>query len=213
MNAQSTRAEHRSVPSAGAVLPWCVLAAALVSALLLYEPSSRGKLEFWGPGGALALLVDLTLCYVLFILPVFARRRPVLSGTVEPVVLVLFTSAAGLVMLDRIVDLPGGALWRVIGFVVLASAAGTVWARALERRPSVYFPAAALVGFGLALAGFFCRDLFGIEATWLDWLSPFTAWRTLAQDAPASWTAWGVFGVLVVSGAAVLLVRKRGGPK
>ena len=212
MNAQSSPMQDRRVSSAGAVFPWCVTAGLLVAALLLYHPPDKRGIAFWDVDGALRLLADLMLFYSLFILPLFLTRRRSFGEKAEPAAVVLFTGAVGLVMLNCVADLGTATLSGIIGFIVLVSVGGLVWARVLEERPAIYYPVAVLAGFGLPTAGLFCEELFAMRAVWLEVLSPFTAWRLLVAKSAASWGAWVVLGLVLVSGCVLAVRRKRGGP-
>lgn len=210
MNTRNAEAQRPHAPSAGAVLLWCVLAAALVAALLLLEaPGGRG-LEFWNPTGALRLLTDLILFHCIFLLPVLARRKVTsVPGRLQPGAVVLFTGIVGLVMLNSLVGLGAAEVVQLALFVVMVSAGAAFWALVLEGRPALYGSVAAMVAVAPPMVAFFVDELFRIEARWLAAVSPFAAWRVLLEADGTAAGAWVVFGVVFASGLAALLVQVR----
>ncbi|HUW57421.1 MAG TPA: hypothetical protein VMZ92_12360 [Planctomycetota bacterium] len=209
MKTQPPEALKTPSASAGAVLLWCVLAAGAVALLLLVDPPPARGLEFWTPVGTLRILADLILFYVLFLVPVFhrpGRRSPLVSFQSAGVV--LYTGALGLVMLNYLSGVPG-VLSRLVPFLLVVSGGALIWSFVLERRRGVYYPVAVLTALGLPVIGFFCKELFRIEANWLNVLSPFTAWRTVLDGHGPSWAAWVVFDLVLVSGAMALFLRRR----
>jgi len=141
--------------------------------------------------------------------PAFRRGQTgSVADALEPTTVVLYTGALGLVMLDHLVGLPG-TLWHLIAFVVLVVAGACLWSLVLAGRRALYYSAAAILALGLPMIGFFCDELFRIEAGWLDVLSPFTAWRGVLVRGGASWGAWTVFGVTLVSGVVAACVSRR----
>ena len=208
MTVKPNAAEPHSSPAAGAVVLWCVMAGAVVSGALLLEPPDKSGLGFLSPAGALRLLADLAIFHVLFLVPIFAwRRENPLRASVEAAGVVVFTAAAGLVMIDRLTGLGAGPLAMLIGFIVLAGAGATIWAEALRDRPAVYYGFAGVFALGVPLVAFFAGELFRIKAAWPAWLSPFTAWRAVLDRGDG--VPWLVFGADLAVGVVWLLVARR----
>jgi len=211
MKTQSLEAPGREGASAGAVLLWCLLAAGIVAPLLLLEPPEGRGLEFWNPDGALRLLVDLLLFTCIFLVGAFRtpRARPAAAWLLSTGV-ILYTGVLGVVMINYLVGLGAWPLVRLVSFVVLVAGGVGVWTFALSERRGVYYSVASIAALGVPVVGFFCDELFRIEARWLDVVSPFTAWRVVAAQGGGAWRAWVLFGAVLVSGAAATLIRRRG---
>jgi hypothetical protein len=208
MTVKPNAAESGSSPAAGTVVLWCVMAGAVVSGALLLEPPDRSGLGYLSPAGALRLLADLAIFYVLFLVPIFAwRRENPLRASVEAAGVVVLTAAAGLVMIDRLTGLGAPSLATLIGFIVLACAGATIWAEALKGRPAVYYGFAAVFALGIPLVAFFAGELFRIKTAWPAWLSPFTAWRAILDRG--DWVPWLFFGGDLAVGVVWLLVSRR----
>ena len=207
MTVKPTVAGSSSV-SAGAVLLWCALAAAAVSGVLLCEPPEGRGLEFLTPAGALRLLADLAIFHVLFLIPLFAwRKDKPLRASLEAAGVAALTVALGLVILNNLVGLDAATLAKLIGFVALSVAGAVAWAEALRARPAVYYGCAAIFALGIPLVAFFAGECFRVEAAWVAWLSPFTAWRAIV-DAGA-WAPWALFGADLAVGVAWLVISRR----
>jgi hypothetical protein len=210
MNARTPEAERPHVPSAGAVLLWCINAGGLVALLLLVEPPEGRGLEFWDPSGTLRLLSDLLLFYCIFVVPALGRRGgPGAGAMLRAAAVVLFTGTLGLVALNYLVGIAPQTVAHLVVFLVVVAAGAMLWAAALEDRPGVYYSVAGAASFGVPVVAFFLSELFRIEAHGLDVLSPFSAWRVLVDAQGAAWGAWAVFGVLLVSGAVAAFVHVR----
>ena len=211
MKTKTVEASRATSPAAGAVILWCVLAAALVASLLLLEPPEGRGLEFWNPAGAFTLLADLAVFYCVFILPVFPRREKRSPGAVlESLGVVLFTTSLGLVMLNDLVGQGIGAMTEILLFILLVAAGVTLWAETLGLRLGVYYSSAALAAFGAPLLRFFMDELLRVDARWLDVVSPFTAWPHAAAAGNLSMASWTVCAVVFVSGGLAFLIHRRG---
>ena len=208
MTVRPATVEPRSSPAAGAVVLWCVLAGAVVSATLLIEPAETRGVEFLSPQGALRLLADLVVLYVLFIVPLFAwgKEKP-LRASLEAAGIVCFTAAVGLVMIDKLVGYGAARMATLIGFVALSAAGAVVWAEACREKPAVYYGVAAIAGFGAPLMQFLAAEVLRIDASWLEWFSPFTGWRAIVDAG--SWAPWAVFAAILLVGAAGLAFKFR----
>lgn len=210
MNTQPPEVLEKPRQSAGAALLWCVLAGALVATLLIVEPPEGRGLEFWTPAGALRLLADLIVFHCFFLLPVFDRRRArSMTSSLHAAGVVLFTGIVGLVLLNYLVGLKPAVLVALSAFVVLVAAGAVSWAKALEARRGVYYSVAAAAALGLPFVGFFCDEIFRIKADWLDYISPFTAWRLVMNPQGSAAAAWIVFGVVLVTGGVACFVHVR----
>ena len=209
MNAEPLEAQKGRGPSAGAVLLWCALAGMLVGVFLLVDPPQKRGFEWWSPIGTLRLLADLMLFYSIFLLPAFPRAtRNRLGGRLLVAGIVTLTGVLGLLTLNDLVGVRTGLICRFVALVVLVSGGSVLWGFVLANRPAIYYPVAALAGFGLPTVRFFCDELFRIEARWLDVFCPFMAWRVILDDGAGAWACWVVFGVVFVSGAATALLTK-----
>jgi hypothetical protein len=166
----------------------------MVAALLL-PGLFTSSTEYGRDDGALRLLVDLLLFTCLFILPISRRGRA--EATSHALVVVVFTGIVSILALSRMAGTPMERLVSLIGLITLISLAGDLWASALSGTRGVYYVSAGMLCFGVPLVRFFCQELFGMSARWVNMLSPFFAWRSALQQRGAElWPAWVIYGVL-----------------
>ena len=210
MPTQSTNAKSAEPRRAGTALLWCVLAGVLVTGLLCVEPPGALKAEFWNPTGALRLLADLVIFYCIFIIPLFRLpERRVLKTIAGRAGIVLFSGTAGLVMLSFLTDASTDSLVRLVGFSMLTAAAAAVWVTVLRKHLALYYAAAFFTAVGVPTVLFFLHELFRSGVSWPQFVSPFTAWRMIADGAESAFVSWIVFGTLFVCGIVGLLAARR----
>lgn len=190
------------------VLLWCVLAGTSTALLLLVPAFGRSAREYGGTAGPLRLLTDLLLFSCLFILPIWRRGRG--EATSHSLVVVVFTGIVGVLTFSHLAGTPTEDVVRLVGFITLISLAADLCASALCGHRGVYYAVAAMMCFGAPLVRFFCQELFGIRARWVNVLSPFAAYRIALQpEDGALWPAWVVFGVLAGLGGVVAMLSAR----